>query len=63
MKSNWVFCDTDDGCQVEFFVEFEFKSAILQRVIGVVFNEAMQRLVRAFEDRAATLYRDHGAQA
>ena len=63
MKSNWVFYDTDDGCHVEFFVDFEFKSAILQRIIGVVFNEAMQRLVRAFEDRAATLYRDHGAQA
>ena len=63
MKSNWVFYDTDDGCHVEFFVDFEFKSAILQRIIGVVFKEAMQRLVRAFEDRAATLYRDHGAQA
>ena len=29
---------------------------ILQGVIGAVFNEAMQRVVRAFEDRAKTLY-------
>jgi len=37
-------------------VDFEFKSAILQAVIGVVFNEAMLRIVRAFETRAAELY-------
>ena len=52
MKSNWHFEDNLDGCQVHFFVDFEFKNAILQKVIGVVFNEAMQRIVRAFEARA-----------
>ena len=56
MQSNWSFSDTDKGCDVEFFVDFEFKNAILQRIIGVVFNEAMQRIVRAFETRAAELY-------
>ena len=56
MKSNWAFSDTDDGCRVEFFVDFEFKNVILQRIIGVVFNEAMLRIVRAFEDRATALY-------
>ena len=34
----------------------EFRNAILQGIIGVVFNEAMQRIVRAFERRAAELY-------
>jgi coenzyme Q-binding protein COQ10 len=56
MKSTWAFHDTDAGCNVEFFVDFEFKNAILQKVIGVVFNEAMHRIVRAFENRAAELY-------
>ena len=56
MKSNWHFEDNLDGCQVHFFVDFEFKNAILQKVIGVVFNEAMQRIVRAFEARAEALY-------
>jgi coenzyme Q-binding protein COQ10 len=41
---------------VEFFVDFEFRNAILQGIIGLVFNEAMQRIVRAFETRAAALY-------
>jgi len=57
MKSTWSFRDIPEGgCEVEFFVDFEFKNAILQGIIGMVFNEAMQRIVRAFERRAAQLY-------
>lgn len=56
MKSNWAFRDVPDGVEVEFFVDFEFKNAVLQGIIGVVFNEAMHRIVRAFEHRAADLY-------
>ena len=41
---------------MSFFVDFEFRNAILQGIIGVVFNEAMHRVVRAFEKRAADLY-------
>ena len=56
MKSNWSFKDVEGGCEVAFFVDFEFKNAMLQRIIGLVFNEAMQRIVRAFLDRANALY-------
>ncbi|PIE12722.1 MAG: ubiquinone-binding protein [Rhodobacterales bacterium] len=56
MKSTWDFKDVEDGCDVTFFVDFEFRNIILQKAIGLVFNEAMQRIVRAFEDRAKVLY-------
>ena len=56
MKSTWAFKDVEGGCEVQFFVDFEFRNAILQSVIGLVFNEAMQRVVRAFERRAADLH-------
>ncbi|SDC14089.1 type II toxin-antitoxin system RatA family toxin [Ruegeria marina] len=57
MKSNWGFADVaEGGCEVSFHVDFEFRNAILQGVIGMVFNEAMHRIVRAFEDRARALY-------
>ena len=56
LKSTWSFVDTDNGCDVSFFVDFEFRNALLQGIIGVVFNEAMHRIVRAFENRAADLY-------
>ena len=56
MNSTWQFNDCPDGCTVTFFVDFEFKSIILQGLIGLVFHDAMQRIVRAFEARAGVLY-------
>ena len=56
LKSAWAFRDIPGGCEVDFHVDFEFRNLILQGIIGVVFNEAMQRIVRAFERRAAVLY-------
>lgn len=57
MKSYWKFADrVEGGCEVEFFVDFDFRNAILRRVIGAVFDQAMHRIVRAFEARAEALY-------
>jgi coenzyme Q-binding protein COQ10 len=57
LKSVWQFRDLEAGrCEVSFIVDFEFKNAILAGIIGLVFNEAMTRVVRAFEARAAKLY-------
>ncbi|MEZ5779642.1 MAG: type II toxin-antitoxin system RatA family toxin [Paracoccaceae bacterium] len=57
MRSCWSFRDhAEGGCEVSFFVDFEFRNTILQKLIGVVFDEAMHRVVRAFEARAAALY-------
>jgi coenzyme Q-binding protein COQ10 len=61
LKNQWKFKPMGPAqCEVDFFVDFEFRSAILQKVIGLVFHEAMQRVVRAFERRAEALY---GARA
>ena len=58
LKNHWRFQPLSDAeCEVDFFVDFEFKSRTLQALIGLVFNEAMRRIVRAFEDRAAQLYK------
>jgi len=56
MISKWAFRDVDDGVEVSFFVDFEFRNPILQGAAGMFFYEAMQRIVRAFERRAAALY-------
>ncbi|MRX51320.1 type II toxin-antitoxin system RatA family toxin [Paracoccus sp. S-4012] len=57
LHSGWTFRDLPEGgSEVDFHVDFEFRNAILQKVIGVVFGEAMSRIVRAFEDRARKLY-------
>jgi coenzyme Q-binding protein COQ10 len=57
MHSTWAFRDLEDGgCEVAFDVDFEFKNRLLQGAAGLFFHEAMQRIVRAFEARAKTLY-------
>ena len=58
LESVWRFADRPEGgCEVAFEVDFEFKNAILAGIIGIVFNEAMGRVMRAFEQRADQLYR------
>ncbi len=62
LNNHWRFDPVgEDACDVDFFVDFEFRSRALQAVIGIVFNEAMRRIVRAFEHRAEQLYGRRGA--
>lgn len=57
LKSFWqIDPEPAGGCRVSFEVDFEFRNRMLQAVIGVVFDEAMRRVVSAFERRADELY-------
>ncbi len=57
LNNHWRFeAVGETACEVDFFVDFEFRSKTLQLIIGVVFHEAMRRIVRAFEERAEQLY-------
>lgn len=56
LNNQWTFKAHPKGCEVSFFVDFEFKSRLLQSAIGVVFNEAVRRMVNAFLKRARDVY-------
>ena len=57
LNNHWIFSPLDGGrVEIDFYVDFEFKSKILQKVIGAVFNEAVQIMVQAFEKRARAIY-------
>ncbi len=56
LNNQWVFIPDPHGVQVDFWVDFEFRSKLLQRAIGVVFNEAVRRMVGAFLKRARDVY-------
>ena len=56
LNNEWDFLPHEKGTEVDFFVDFEFKSRILQAAIGVVFNEAVRRMVGAFHKRARDVY-------
>jgi coenzyme Q-binding protein COQ10 len=56
LNNHWKLTAVPQGTEVDFFVDFEFRSRLLQTVIGTVFNEAVRLMVRAFERRAMQLY-------
>jgi len=59
LNNSWNFAPSGrHGCMVDFFVEFEFKSIFLGRVMGLIFSEAMSKMVNAFEVRAEELYKN-----
>ncbi len=56
LNNSWTFAPDPKGCEVKFYVDFEFRSRLLRAAIGVVFGEAVRRMVNAFETRARTIY-------
>ncbi len=56
LNNQWTFTPRPAGCRVDFFVDFEFRSRLLQAAIGVVFNQAVLRMVNAFQKRAQDVY-------
>ena len=57
LNNHWIFNPIDGGaCEIDFYVDFEFKSILLQKAIGAVFNEAVQKMINAFETRAHKVY-------
>lgn len=58
LKSHWEFePDGEGACEVDFHIDFEFRSVMLQKLIGKVFDEAVHRMVDAFQKRAESLYK------
>lgn len=57
LENHWHFePDGAGGCKLDFYVDFEFRSRLLEMLIGKLFDEAVRRMVRAFEQRADALY-------
>ncbi len=66
LKNHWEFVALLDGtCEIDFYVDFEFRSRLLSCMIGALFHEAVRRMVSAFEARAADVYAtpSHGVAA
>ena len=56
LHNYWIFKENSAGCEIEFMVEFKFKSIFLQTVMESLFSEAVKKMVKAFESRANYLY-------
>jgi coenzyme Q-binding protein COQ10 len=56
LKSRWIFRPHTEGTQIDFELEFDFRSMLLQQTVRLLFAEAVRRMVSAFEARANQLY-------
>jgi coenzyme Q-binding protein COQ10 len=56
LENRWRFEPHVEGCLIDFYVDFEFRSKLLSRVMAGLFGEAVHRMVRAFESRAREVY-------
>jgi coenzyme Q-binding protein COQ10 len=57
LRNRWVFHPTgDNSCEVEFFIEYEFRSRMLAMLMGAMFDTAFRKFAEAFEKRADKVY-------
>jgi coenzyme Q-binding protein COQ10 len=57
MQNRWAFYPAGEhACEVEFFIEYEFRSRTLAMLVGTVFDTVFRRMAAAFEKRADRVY-------
>ena len=56
LENRWSFKPSGSGCDVEFFISYEFRSLALGLLMGSVFDKAFRRFVGAFQERADAIY-------
>ncbi|MBL8770205.1 MAG: SRPBCC family protein [Phenylobacterium sp.] len=56
LVNRWRFLPDDAGTRIEFDIDFQFKSRLLDGLLAANFHHAVERLMRCFEDRAKALY-------
>ncbi len=56
LENKWRFTNTENGTKIDFLIRFEFKSRLLEKLIGSWFEKACQKMVAAFTQRAKELY-------
>jgi coenzyme Q-binding protein COQ10 len=57
MENRWKFTPKgEDSCDVQFSIDYEFKSRVLGMMMGAMFDAAFRRFSAAFEARADEVY-------
>jgi coenzyme Q-binding protein COQ10 len=57
MQNRWAFHpDGEHACEVEFFIDYEFRSRAFALLAGAVFEQVFRRMAAAFETRADAVY-------
>ncbi len=56
LNNRWELSGVGDGTLIKFNIDFCFKSVVLQKIIGIFFYKACEKMLAAFTERANELY-------
>ncbi len=57
LKNEWNFKEVNNATQLEFFIDFELKNPILNSIMKKSFELGLNKIAKAFEQRAINLYK------
>jgi len=57
LENRWRFHERETGCEIDFYIDYAFRSAMLGMLMGAVFDKAFRKFSQSFEDRATKIYR------
>ena len=57
LKNEWKFKQVNNSTQLEFFIDFELKNPILNGIMKKSFELGLNKIAKAFEERAIKLYK------
>ena len=57
LKNEWTFREINQGTQLDFFVDFELKNPFLNSIMQKSFQLGLNKIAKAFEERAIKLYK------
>jgi coenzyme Q-binding protein COQ10 len=57
LENRWIFRPIDpQSCEIDFYIAYSFRSRLLERLMGGLFDRAVRKYTDAFEARADAIY-------
>ena len=57
LENRWSFRPlTSKACEIDFYIAYSFRSRLLERLMGGLFDKAVRRYTISFEERADAIY-------
>ena len=56
LDNRWTFHQLEQGSDIDFLIDYEFRNIVLQMLMGAMFDTAFRRFADAFEARAREVY-------
>lgn len=57
LENRWTFRPAGENrCEVDFYLAYRFRSSMLERLMGAMFDKAFRKFAEAFEARANAVY-------